>query len=124
MNTRFTTVTTIVNSLPAWISSYSTQKTNTSSQGFGWKVVGHTYDEQIRLRDMATMVAAWHKAVEDNVPTVPCLSADGHLLVLSASASRIRGAAKANANNPQSSPPTCCRTFSNPKPFLHQENCP
>ncbi|CAF4060099.1 unnamed protein product, partial [Rotaria sordida] len=90
MNTRFTTVTTIVNSLPAWISSYSTQKTNTSSQGFGWKVVGHTYDEQIRLRDMATMVAAWHKAVEDNVPTVPCLSADGHLLVLSASASRIR----------------------------------
>ncbi|CAF4013713.1 unnamed protein product [Rotaria sordida] len=90
MKTRVTTITTIVNSQPAWISSYSTQKTDTSNQDFGWKVVGHTYDEQVRLRDMATMIAAWPKAVDNTVPTVPCLSADGHLLVLSASASRIR----------------------------------
>src|SRR4051812_37210370 len=39
---------------------------------------------------MATVVAAWPEHAEDNVPTVPCLSADGHLLVLSASASRVR----------------------------------
>ncbi|CAF4044284.1 unnamed protein product, partial [Rotaria sordida] len=90
MKTRVITITTIVNSQPAWISSYSTQKTDTSNQDFGWKVVGHTYDEQVRLRDMATMTAAWPKAVDNTVPTVPCLSADGHLLVLSASASRVR----------------------------------
>ncbi|CAF4308642.1 unnamed protein product, partial [Rotaria sordida] len=28
-----------------------------------------------------------------------------------------------NANNPQTSPPTCYRTLSNPKLFLHQEEC-
>ncbi|CAF4249865.1 unnamed protein product, partial [Rotaria sordida] len=39
---------------------------------------------------MATMIAAWPKAVDDNIPIVPCLSTAGHLLVLSASASRVR----------------------------------
>ncbi|CAF4992755.1 unnamed protein product, partial [Rotaria sp. Silwood1] len=58
--------------------------------GYGWKLVGHTYDEQVRLRDMATVIAAWPETAGDNVPTVPCLSADGHLLVLSAGASRVR----------------------------------
>jgi hypothetical protein len=36
------------------------------------------------------VVAAWPETAEDNVPTVPCLSADGHLLVLSVGASRVR----------------------------------
>ncbi|CAF2649280.1 unnamed protein product [Rotaria sp. Silwood2] len=90
MNSRFITVATIANSQLSWTSSYFDQKTDASSQGYGWKVVGDTYDEQVRLRNMATMVAAWPKAAEDNVPTVPCLSADGHMLVLSASASRVR----------------------------------
>ncbi|CAF0972985.1 unnamed protein product [Rotaria sp. Silwood1] len=39
---------------------------------------------------MATVIAAWPETAGDNVPTVPCLSADGHLLVLSAGASRVR----------------------------------
>ncbi|CAF5050427.1 unnamed protein product, partial [Rotaria sp. Silwood1] len=39
---------------------------------------------------MATTVAAWSKTAENNAPTVPCLSADSHLLVLSAGASRVR----------------------------------
>ncbi|CAF1596419.1 unnamed protein product [Rotaria magnacalcarata] len=75
---------------PTCISVHRIEETDTSTQIYGWKVVGHTYDEQIRLRDMATVVAAWPETAEDNVPTVPCLSADGHLLVLSARASRVR----------------------------------
>ncbi|CAF4027287.1 unnamed protein product [Adineta steineri] len=39
---------------------------------------------------MSIVVAAWPEHAEDNIPTVPCLSADGHLLVLSVGASRIR----------------------------------
>ncbi|CAF1371864.1 unnamed protein product [Adineta steineri] len=39
---------------------------------------------------MSIVVAAWPENAEDNIPTVPCLSADGHLLVLSVAASRIR----------------------------------
>ncbi|CAF1544101.1 unnamed protein product [Adineta steineri] len=39
---------------------------------------------------MSIVVAAWPENAEDNIPTVPCLSADGHLLVLSVGASRIR----------------------------------
>ncbi|CAF1495010.1 unnamed protein product, partial [Adineta steineri] len=56
----------------------------------GWKSVGHTIDEQNLLHDMSIVVAAWPEYAEDNIPTVPCLSADGHLLVLSVGASRIR----------------------------------
>ena len=56
----------------------------------GWQPTGHTYKEKVRLRDMAIMIAAWPEDSEDNVPTVPCLSADGHLLVLSVGASRAR----------------------------------
>ncbi|CAF4288547.1 unnamed protein product [Adineta steineri] len=39
---------------------------------------------------MSIVVAAWPENIKDNIPTVPCLSADGHLLVLSVAASRIR----------------------------------
>ncbi|CAF4218837.1 unnamed protein product, partial [Adineta steineri] len=39
---------------------------------------------------MSIVVAAWPQNTKDNIPTVPCLSADGHLLVLSVAASRIR----------------------------------
>ncbi|CAF4201321.1 unnamed protein product, partial [Adineta steineri] len=56
----------------------------------GWKPVEHTIDEQNLLHDMSIVVAAWSENAEDNIPTVPCLSADGHLLVLSVAASRIR----------------------------------
>ncbi|CAF2826220.1 unnamed protein product [Rotaria sp. Silwood2] len=90
MKTHFTTATASMKSQLAWRSSYSAPEIDTSSQGHGWKAVGHTYDEQVRLRNISNVVAAWPKAAEDNVPTVPCLSADGHLLVLSASASRVR----------------------------------
>ena len=57
---------------------------------YAWKAVGHTPDEQTRLRDLSIVIAAWPAHAEDNVPTVPCLSADGHLLLLSASASQVR----------------------------------
>ena len=56
----------------------------------GWRPVGHTYDEQILLQNMASVIPNRAAHVQDNIPTVPCLSADSHLLVLSASASRIR----------------------------------
>ncbi|CAF0774743.1 unnamed protein product [Adineta steineri] len=64
--------------------------TSYSSPADGWKPVGHTLDEQNLLHDMSIVVAAWPEYAEDNIPTVPCLSADGHLLVLSVAASRIR----------------------------------
>jgi hypothetical protein len=57
---------------------------------YGWQAVGHTLDEQARLRDMSIMIAAWPSTAEDNVPSVPCLSADDHLLILSTGASRVR----------------------------------
>ncbi|CAF1049587.1 unnamed protein product [Adineta ricciae] len=56
----------------------------------GWQPVGHNYEEQSRLRDISIVAAAWPETAEDNIPTVPCLSADGHLLVLSVAASRVR----------------------------------
>jgi hypothetical protein len=52
--------------------------------------MGHTYEEQIRLRNMSTTIALQSETITDNVPTVPCISADGHLLVLSVAASRVR----------------------------------
>ena len=55
-----------------------------------WSPVGHTYDEQVRLRDMASVISKRPAHVRNTIPTVPCLSADSRLLVLSASASRIR----------------------------------
>ena len=60
------------------------------SHMYGWRAIGHTWDEQNRLRKMSLVVADWPFYAEDNVPTVPCLSADGHLLIVSAGASRIR----------------------------------
>ncbi|CAF1487762.1 unnamed protein product [Adineta steineri] len=39
---------------------------------------------------MSIIVAGWSENAKDNIPTVPCLSADGHLLVLSVAASHIR----------------------------------
>ena len=57
---------------------------------YGWQLIGHTHEEQVRLRDMSIVIAAWPDTAEDNVPTVPDLSSDGHLLVLSAAASRVR----------------------------------
>ncbi|CAF1037827.1 unnamed protein product [Adineta steineri] len=70
--------------------SYYSQFRDVSHPADGWKPVGHTIDEQNLLHDMSIVVAAWSENAEDNIPTVPCLSADGHLLVLSVSASRIR----------------------------------
>ena len=70
--------------------STSDQITDNLSSIYGWRAVGHAYDEQVRLRDMSTVIAAWPAHAEDNVPTVPCLSADSHLLLLSASASQVR----------------------------------
>ena len=56
----------------------------------GWRSIRRTYDEYVHLRNMSAMIAAWSEAAQDNIPTVPCLSADGHLLVLSVGASRVR----------------------------------
>ncbi len=56
----------------------------------GWQPMGHTYEEQIRLHNMSTIVALQSETIKDSVPTVPCIFADGHLLVLSVAASRIR----------------------------------
>ncbi|CAF1483458.1 unnamed protein product, partial [Adineta steineri] len=39
---------------------------------------------------MSIIVAGWSENAKDTIPTVPCLSADGHLLVLSVAASHIR----------------------------------
>ncbi|CAF0989570.1 unnamed protein product [Rotaria sordida] len=50
----------------------------------------NTTEEGKRLMYMAAMVASWPNNAADNVPTVPCLSADKHLLVLTAAASRVR----------------------------------
>lgn len=60
------------------------------SYNTGWRSVGHSYEEQRRLKDLSTMIVQWSLDATDNVPTVPALSADGHLLVLSAAASRVR----------------------------------
>ena len=57
---------------------------------YGWRPTGYTYEEQLRLQDFSIMIAAWPSYAEDHVSTVPCLSDDGHLLVLSVAASRIR----------------------------------
>jgi hypothetical protein len=71
--------------------SHSNHQQNSSfPHMYGWEVIGHTSDEQTRLRDLSAVVAAWPMHTEDNVPTVPCLSADGHLLLLSVAASRVR----------------------------------
>jgi len=89
MKSKFTFIKTIGDTHSSYV-SYSNQVTNTPLPANGWQTIGYTHDEQIRLRDMATVAAALPETAEDNVPTVPCLSADGHLLVLSVGASRAR----------------------------------
>ena len=88
INRNVTFLKTIVDTHTSCV-SYSNQLSSTSRAN-GWQSIGHTHDEQVRLRDMATVIAAWPATAEDNIPTIPCLSADGHLLVLSAGASRVR----------------------------------
>ena len=83
------TKTTTMNSLSSR-KSYYDQLSSTFRQENRWQPIGHTYQEQIRLRAMSIMIAAWPETNKDNIPTVPCLSADGHLLVLSVGASRVR----------------------------------
>jgi hypothetical protein len=89
MNKNSTAVLTIVDTQCPCLSSPN-QLSDTSFHADGWQPIGHTHEEQVHLRDMSTVVAAWPETAEDNVPTVPCLSADGHLLVLSVGASRVR----------------------------------
>ena len=57
---------------------------------YQWQGLSHPDEEQIRLQKLSALVAAKSQQIDDNVPTVPALSADGHLLVLSAAASRVR----------------------------------
>lgn len=57
---------------------------------YGWRLIGDTAEEQRRLHDISNTVKACRDHFEDNIPTVPCLSEDKHLLILSASASRVR----------------------------------
>ncbi|CAF3349914.1 unnamed protein product [Rotaria sp. Silwood1] len=57
---------------------------------YGWRLIGADMKEQARLHKISSIVAAWSENVVDNIPIVPSLSADRHLLVLSASASRVR----------------------------------
>ncbi len=61
--------------------SYSNVLRNMSHAN-GCKLIGHIYGEQVRLRNMSTIVAFRSKTIEDHVPTVPWLSVDSHLLVL------------------------------------------
>jgi hypothetical protein len=70
--------------------SYPLTRNENRTQVYGWQAVGDTSDEQGRLQNLSARVAAWLSSAEDHVPTVPCLSADGHLLILSTGASRIR----------------------------------
>jgi hypothetical protein len=89
MNRNFSFIQTIEDTHSSCL-PYSNQLSDSSLRKNGWQQMGHTHDEQIRLHRMATVVAASTETAEDNVPTVPCLSADGHLLVLSVGASRVR----------------------------------
>jgi hypothetical protein len=70
--------------------SSDSQPSRSSNSAYGWQMIGDTDEEQTRLRDLATIVAAWSDTAVDNIPTVPTISADDNLLVLSASASRTR----------------------------------
>ena len=70
--------------------SNDSKRTQNSNNLYGWHEIGDTKEEQIRLRNLSTVIASWSANAEDNVPTVPCLSADKQLLVLSVSASRVR----------------------------------
>lgn len=56
----------------------------------GWQLIGHTYEEQVYLRRISTVIALRSETIEKDVPTVPCLSVDHNLLVLSVAASRVR----------------------------------
>ena len=69
---------------------YSKQHHKISFSVNPWALIGYTDDERTCLRRMSVTIATRAKTIEDDVPTVPCLSADGHLLVLSAGASRVR----------------------------------
>ncbi|CAF1430733.1 unnamed protein product [Adineta steineri] len=89
MNPDYISITITQNSDPLR-TSYIDLSNDISHLADGWKPIGHTLDEQNLLHDMSIVVAAWSENSEDNIPTVPCLSADGHLLVLSVAASRIR----------------------------------
>ena len=64
--------------------------TEESVQIYRWHGVEHPHDEQRRLQQVTSAIATLHVDAIANVPAVPCLSADGHLLVLSAGASRVR----------------------------------
>ncbi|CAF1431133.1 unnamed protein product [Adineta steineri] len=89
IHTKCPLLTTTLNAHISYPSYYS-QFRDVSHTTDGWKPVGHTLDEQNLLHNMSIVVAAWPENTKDNIPTVPCLSADGHLLVLSVAASRIR----------------------------------
>ena len=76
---------------PGAVSEAFFDQYSSASHGIdGWRPIGHTYSEQVRLRAISAMTTTWSKASQNNVPTVPCLSADRHFLVLSVAASRVR----------------------------------
>lgn len=88
VNINLTSVTSIVTPQCSYTSHPDLLRD--TSHANGWQPIGHTYEEQVHLRNMSTIVALRSETIEENVPTVPCLSADGHLLVLSVGASRVR----------------------------------
>jgi hypothetical protein len=90
MKIKFVPVTNFLNTQYSCISRSNATIGRNTSYINGWQPMGHTYEEQIRLRNMSTIVALQSETIKDNVPTVPCISADGHLLVLSVAASRVR----------------------------------
>ncbi|CAF1411692.1 unnamed protein product [Rotaria sordida] len=81
-------------------------------------------DDADRLVKIKPIIIALKDKFSNSAHPGKNLAIDESLMLWKGRLAFKQGAAKANANNPQSSPPTCCRTFSNPKPFLHQENCP
>jgi hypothetical protein len=86
----FVPVTTFLKTQYSCISRSNATSSRNTPYINGWQPMGHTYEEQIRLRNMSTTIALQPETIKDNVPTVPCISADGHLLVLSVAASRAR----------------------------------
>lgn len=83
-------ITTLIGDDRSLCEVYPNQFTSVCLRSDEWQPTKRIPDEQNRLYDMAIIVAAQSKTVDDNVPTVPCLSSDRHLLVLSVAASRVR----------------------------------
>lgn len=81
---------TVIGSVYSSCEVYPNQLTSVCLGSDEWQPLERIPNEQNRLHDIAVMITTRSHTVDDNVPTVPCLSNDGHLLALSVAASRVR----------------------------------